>query len=42
MSEKFVCVVYYEKMVGIEEGHLEYKQVVISKFVKVEIFGNYT
>ena len=26
MSEKFVCVVYKEKMVGTEQGSLEYKQ----------------
>ena len=24
---KFVCVVYYEKIVGIEQGSLEYKQI---------------
>ena len=27
MSEKFACVVYKEKMVGTEQGSLEYKQV---------------
>ena len=26
MSEKFACVVYKEKMVGTEQGSLEYKQ----------------